>query len=48
LAQRLCAGMTHMPTCAIARLTFDIKSWETIGTSAPIETEFDYPKRGRH
>lgn len=47
LAQSFCADIAHMPTCAVARLTFDISSWERIGTSVPIDTEFDYPKRGR-
>jgi phosphohistidine phosphatase len=47
LARRLGAGVTAMPTCAVARLAFDIESWATIGTSAPIETDVDYPRRGR-
>jgi phosphohistidine phosphatase len=47
LAQRFCAAITPMPTCGVARLTFDIESWATIATSAPIETDFEYPKRGR-
>jgi phosphohistidine phosphatase len=28
LAHRLCTQITHMPTCAVARFTFDTHSWE--------------------
>jgi phosphohistidine phosphatase len=45
LTQGFCAQITHMPTCAVARLRFDIDSWQDIGTAEPVETGFDYPRR---
>lgn len=44
-AHGFCAQITHMPTCAIARLRFDIDSWGDIGTATPVDAAFDYPKR---
>ncbi|HWW21379.1 MAG TPA: histidine phosphatase family protein [Steroidobacteraceae bacterium] len=45
LAHRFCGQITHMPTCAVVRLRFDIDCWRDIGTTMPLQTEFDYPKR---
>jgi len=47
LAHRLCQQITHMPTCAVARLEFDAASWAVVGREAPSQVEFDYPKRMR-
>jgi phosphohistidine phosphatase len=46
-ARRFCARITHMPTCAVARFTFDLTSWAQVDASKPTETEFDYPRKGR-
>jgi phosphohistidine phosphatase len=45
LAHRLSGKITHMPTCAVAELTFDTKSWSSIGKTKPAEVTLDYPKR---
>jgi phosphohistidine phosphatase len=39
--------ITHMSTCTVARFTFNVDAWTAVGTSAPVETEVHYPKRGR-
>jgi phosphohistidine phosphatase len=46
-AQRLCAQISPMPTCAVVRFRFERQSWAQIDTVSAAETEFDYPKRGR-
>jgi phosphohistidine phosphatase len=46
-AQRLGASIAHMPTCAVARFTFDLTSWAQVDRLASTKTEFDYPKRGK-
>jgi len=45
LAHRFCKQITHMPTCAVARFTFDAVTWTDITRQPPVEVEFDYPKR---
>jgi phosphohistidine phosphatase len=35
LAHRLSSKISHMPTCAVAELTFDVKSWKRIGAVSP-------------
>ena len=44
-AHGLCSHITHMPTCAVARLTFDTDSWANVGKAALLEMQFDCPKR---
>jgi phosphohistidine phosphatase len=46
LAHRFCTRITRMPTCAVARFSFDAGSWANIGSAALLEMQFDYPKRG--
>ena len=46
LAQRLSNEPALMPTCAVAQLTFESKSWSSIGSTKPAEVLFDYPKKG--
>jgi len=45
LAHRLSGEITHMPTCAVAEFTFDVKSWSKIGRVKPAEVLLDYPKK---
>ena len=45
LAHRLAGEITHMPTCAVAELTFDAKSWSNIGKIKPAKVALDYPKK---
>jgi phosphohistidine phosphatase len=45
LAYRLSSGITHMPTCAVAELTFDAKSWSNIGKAKLAKVALDYPKK---
>lgn len=44
-AHGFCAQITHMPTCGIARLRFEIDSWAQAGVTTPVETELMTPKR---
>jgi phosphohistidine phosphatase len=44
LAHRLSAEITHLPTCAVAELRFDVKSWSRIGKIKPAKVALDYPK----
>jgi phosphohistidine phosphatase len=45
LAHRLSGEITHLPTCAVAELTFDVKSWSRIGKAKPAKVALDYPKK---
>ena len=45
LAHRLSSKITHMPTCAVAEFTFDVKSWSNIGKDKPATVALDYPKQ---
>jgi phosphohistidine phosphatase len=45
LAYRLSSDITHMPTCAVAELTFDAKSWSNIGKAKLAKVALDYPKK---
>jgi phosphohistidine phosphatase len=45
LAHRLSSEITHMPTCAVAEFTFDVKSWSRIGEIMPAKVALDYPKK---
>ena len=45
LAHRLSSKINRMPTCAVAELTFDAKSWSRIGKDKPVNVALDYPRR---
>lgn len=45
LAHRLSRKITHLPTCAVARFSFDTRSWSAIGKAKPAKVLLDYPKR---
>src|SRR2546426_1939801 len=45
LAHRLASEITHMPTCAVAKFTFNAKSWSNIGKAKPAKVALDYPKK---
>ncbi len=45
LAHRLSSKINRMPTCAVAELTFDAKSWSRVGKDKPVNVALDYPKR---
>ena len=45
LAHRLAGEITHMPTCAVAKFTFDAKSWSNVGKAKPRKVALDYPKK---
>jgi len=47
LAQRLSSDIASLPTCAVAELRFDSKSWADVGKAAPARVELDYPKKGK-
>ena len=44
LAHRLAPKIIDMPTCAVAELTFDTKSWPSIGDDKPAKVVFHDPK----
>ena len=43
LAHRLFRKITHLPTCAVAKFTFDAKSWTGIGRDKPAKAALEYP-----
>ncbi|MGY3943854.1 SixA phosphatase family protein [Aeromonas tecta] len=45
LAHRFSKAITQMPTCAVARFSFEKASWSAIPTLAPASVCFDYPKK---
>lgn len=47
LARRFCGKITRMPTCAVARFTFEAPSWSELGTLPPKGVILDYPKLHR-
>ncbi|MGJ0203031.1 histidine phosphatase family protein [Leucobacter sp. gxy201] len=47
LAFRLSGGgIPHMPTCAVARFTWDVDSWSDVGDRSPDRWSFDSPRGG--
>jgi phosphohistidine phosphatase len=44
LAHHFSSDITHMPTCAVAVLTFDAKAWRGIGQARPVKAVFDSPR----
>ena len=45
LAHSLSSEITHMPTCAVAELTFNAKSWSHVGKPKLAKVALDYPKK---
>ena len=46
LAHRFSGKITRMPTCAVARFTFDAPSWSAAASQTPVAAVLDYPKKG--
>ena len=46
LAHRFSGKITRMPTCAVARFTFDAPSWSAAASQTPLTAVLDYPKKG--
>ena len=46
LAHRFSGKITRMPTCAVARFTFDAPSWSAAASQTPVTAVLDYPKKG--
>lgn len=46
LAQHFAEQIERLPTCAVAELRFDCKSWADIATRMPEKVRLDYPKKG--
>lgn len=44
LAHQLATKITDMPTCAVAELEFDVKSWASVGEEAPAKATLHTPK----
>jgi phosphohistidine phosphatase len=44
LAGRLAGKALDMPTCAVARFRFDVRSWAWVGRSAPERFKLDKPE----
>jgi phosphohistidine phosphatase len=47
LAQHFSRELPEMPTAAVARIDFDIASWALVGSSTPVSTVFDFPRKGQ-
>ncbi len=45
LAHHLSCAITRMPTCAVAELAFDAKSWSEIDSATLAHVSLDYPKK---
>ena len=45
LAHRFSGKITRMPTCAVARFTFDAPSWSAAASQRPVTAVLDYPKK---
>lgn len=45
LLQHFCPDIEHLPTCAVAELRFDCKSWVGLGKLEPEKLQLDYPKK---
>ena len=46
LAHGFSRGIVRMPTCAVARFTFDAPSWSSVPSRKPVTAVLDYPKKG--
>lgn len=45
LAHHFSSDISHMPTCAVAVLAFDVKTWSAVGRVKPARVDFDAPKQ---
>lgn len=45
LAHRLCSDITHMPTCAVAELTFNARLWPDVRKASLEKVTLDFPKK---
>ncbi len=45
LAHRLSTDITHLPTCAVAELLFEVKSWPDVRKATLATAALDYPKK---
>jgi len=45
LAHYFSSDISHMPTCAVAVLAFDVKTWFAVGRGKPARVDFDAPKQ---
>ncbi len=45
LARRFSRDITHLPTCAVARFQFDVKSWSDIGRGSLVSVALDRAER---
>jgi phosphohistidine phosphatase len=45
LAHHLSSDITDMPTCAVAELTFNAKSWRDVGDATLATVALEYPKK---
>lgn len=45
LARRFTRDIAHLPTCAVARFRFDVKSWSDIGRGSLVSVAFYAPER---
>jgi phosphohistidine phosphatase len=44
LAHRFSSKISHLPTCAVAEFTFDVKSWKRIGEVSPSTVAVGFPR----
>jgi phosphohistidine phosphatase len=44
VAHRLSSKISHLPTCAVAEFTFDVKSWSRIGREKPSRVAVGYAR----
>jgi phosphohistidine phosphatase len=47
LAHHFSRDMPELPTAAVARIDFDIDSWALVGSTTPVSTALDFPKKGQ-
>jgi phosphohistidine phosphatase len=45
LAHRIASDIAHMPTCAVAELTFAAKSWRHVSKATLVAVALDLPKK---
>jgi len=45
LAHRLSTDIVHMPTCAVAKFKFRVKSWSSVSKSKLARVALDYPRK---
>jgi phosphohistidine phosphatase len=45
LARRFSEQIHHLPTCAVAKFRFDVKSWPAVERATVVSVALDFPKR---